>query len=124
MTDLRDKIIDLEMQLHPYLTYSATRIAAEEKADAILALIREEAWQPIETAPKDGTEFQAWLVDQNDEPICWEPRCRFDHHGNFQVWERVDFDLADWDTQFWFRPTHWMPQPEPPRSPESSGVEP
>jgi len=39
--------------------------------------VPEDRWQPIETAPRDGTQFQAWLTDgrsgrsvlQNWEPL-------------------------------------------------------
>lgn len=56
-------------------------------------------WQTIETAPKDGNEFLALVLDE--------------HH--IMVW--------DLDEQDWFEansqsiigvPTHWMPLPEPP----------
>lgn len=62
-------------------------------------------WQPIETAPRDGTEFIA----------CWQP-------------EGYDYQLVNADTYWWGRgecfisheagriePTHWMPLPAPPK---------
>jgi hypothetical protein len=63
-------------------------------------------WQPIETAPKDGTEFQGWVGQ-------WEPRCRFNPESEtFETWGRVDYDEDGWDV---FVPaTHWMPPPDPP----------
>jgi hypothetical protein len=70
-------------------------------------------WQPIETAPKDGAEFQAW-VDYRGRGI-WEPRCRYDDNGAFQIWQRVDYDCEGWDTDSYAFPTHWMPLPEPPK---------
>ncbi len=61
-------------------------------------------WQSIETAPMDGTEILA-----------------FTHEGPRIVW-RVDGDDGYWeDMQRMlagatpFRPTHWMPLPEPPQ---------
>ena len=75
-------------------------------------------WQPIETAPRDGTEFQAWFTRQGSG--WWEPRARWrgDVYNVPEVWGRVDFDTNDWD----FAPpdaipTHWMPLPPPPVSP-------
>lgn len=70
-------------------------------------------WQPIETAPKDGTEFQAWCVYEGHG--WWEPRAKFNENETFVVWGRVDYDMEGWD----FlcapnRPTHWMPHPEAP----------
>ena len=77
-------------------------------------------WQPIETAPKDGTRvllsgdgivgFGAWvkdvgktLVADPDKPY-WEP-----------------YDNSYWDIDFtndkdWFLAAHWMPLPEPPKA--------
>jgi hypothetical protein len=68
-------------------------------------------WRPIETAPKDGTEFMAWLnlLTVN----VFEPRCRFDpDSGAFQVWERIDYDMDGWESGY--TASHWMPIPPPP----------
>lgn len=66
-----------------------------------------EAWRDIATAPKDGTEFQAWWSGQ------WQPRARFDpEYGSFQLCGRTDFDTEGWEV---FKlPTHWMPEPQAP----------
>lgn len=60
-------------------------------------------WQPIESAPKDGTKILLLLKD-SDVP----------HSGYYKIryswriaWD--DYDLSDNDG-----PTHWMPLPEPP----------
>jgi len=59
-------------------------------------------WQPIETAPKDGTVILATLPGSNvPQPI------RFSLHG----W-RIEWD--DWILSEEDHPTHWMPCPEPP----------
>jgi hypothetical protein len=66
-------------------------------------------WQPIETAPRDGSEFQCWWSG------TWEPRCRFDtDRERFQYWGRTDFDQYSWDEWPVDQPTHWMPLPPPP----------
>jgi len=69
------------------------------------ALLREAAelarrceWQPIETAPKDGSEFLS-VANYTDEPR--------------QV------QIVDWDFVQQCQPglyTHWMPLPEPPEA--------
>lgn len=62
------------------------------------------AWQPIETAPKDGTVIQAVISGD------WEPRCRFNTKRN--VWEAIgldSFDCMEWLSSA--APTHWMPMP-------------
>lgn len=78
-------------------------------------------WQPISTAPKDGTAFRAYgpsLV-----------------HPDFNPWGSVEavfdgerFIGAEWDGQhdIWNtvfldgRATHWMPLPDPPQIDPSS----
>lgn len=71
-------------------------------------------WQPIETAPKDGTRFLATggglgchidFASYNDRVGCWNT---------------TDFTLddTDYEPEGYNRPTHWMPLPPPP---ESSG---
>lgn len=71
-------------------------------------------WLPIETAPRDGTEFQAWVVG-GDNYGFWEPHARFDPETEaFQMYSRVDYDEDDWDTFPQWTPTHWMPEPRQP----------
>ena len=82
-------------------------------------------WQPIETAPKDGT----WIVG-----LC---SCSIQSYGApkpfvfttrwvsefWEGWEqdgedtkrRVMSDLSHWRGHE--EPTHWMPLPEPPHNP-------
>lgn len=71
-------------------------------------------WQPIETAPKDGTEILVRLVRAG----C--PRHLVVHHCDF-VEDHPPIDSA-W--YFWTgyqfapvqsQPTHWMPLPDPPK---------
>lgn len=67
-------------------------------------------WQPIETAPRDGTEFQAW-IDQ----YGWEPACRYNPDTEaFEIFGRIDYDQDGWDSYHHMTPTHWMPYPAPP----------
>ena len=61
-------------------------------------------WQPIETAPKDGT-----VVVGYD---------RSNHHAD----DRNYAEFMRWDGERWrdpdtwtITPTHWMPLPEPPK---------
>ena len=60
-------------------------------------------WQPIETAPKDGTKI--WLY--------YEGTAYWGHwyqHRAVSGWITDVFDCAMYD----FRPTRWMPLPAPP----------
>lgn len=66
----------------------------------------------LESAPRNGTEFQAWL-----DRGYWEPRCRFNPDSEmFEQWGRVDYDCDGWDATIGHEPTHWMPLPTPPAS--------
>ena len=59
-------------------------------------------WQPIETAPKDGTLILGY---KNGEMATVE----WAYCGESGDWNLV----VSWDGQPW-TPTHWMPLPEPP----------
>ena len=64
-------------------------------------------WQPIETAPKDGTKILIWgrggarVVRWSLGPYNRKTR-------------RYDEDWAD-GGMFGFEPTHWQPLPAPPK---------
>lgn len=58
-------------------------------------------WQPIETAPKDGTPVLLYAT----------PRMEVGY-WNVAV---TDVGITGWyPSMYWRRPTHWMPLPEPP----------
>lgn len=78
-------------------------------------------WQPIDTAPKDGSAvLLCWAVNADGERIDWsaEPQTA-----------GVFVQVASWrgeegwivycdhvqDPTLHFRPTHWMPLPESPQ---------
>lgn len=68
-------------------------------------------WQPIETAPRDGT-YLCLYAPTRKEPFqcgCW-------------IWETDDNDDPS-DGTWWLgdgreddQPTHWMPLPPPPHT--------
>ena len=63
-------------------------------------LVIEQGWQPIETAPKDGTRYIGYQGTSGDyegqTDVCWYSlEC---HHNGVLS----------------FFPTHWRPLPEPP----------
>lgn len=79
-------------------------------------------WQPIETAPKDGTRILIARAGEDVGPDAIEITEWFvieSHH-----WEHVEGDLyrkvADKPYESWnnngHRATHWQPLPEPPSS--------
>jgi hypothetical protein len=72
-------------------------------------------WAPIETAPKDGTKIIGYQPKTDDEGeiinvMEWMPR---------QSWHRSDFTglwvEAHGEQYESYKPTHWMPLPEPPK---------
>lgn len=77
-------------------------------------------WQPIETAPKDGTLVDLWIInhlgDGERRPNCrWEQ----DHEDDEDEgrWEQMYSEASgSFFTAFdeRARATHWMPLPDPP----------
>lgn len=76
------------------------------------------SWQPINTAPKDGTRilgFGLWAGEINGpekEPqycvICWQHDGRTDYAG--YQWTVCGTDAY----AAWLNPSHWMPLEERP----------
>jgi DNA-binding XRE family transcriptional regulator len=66
-------------------------------------------WQPIETAPKDGTDIivcSAWIMADGAYRIGWVADGYFD--GDCWVFGSFDVDPEDYSA-----PTHWMPLSAP-----------
>jgi len=79
-------------------------------------------WQPIETAPANG-EFFGYCV--NSKGQCWlEPRCRLNEDGVVEVYGWIDCGYEDFEpTPSFWRVTHWMPIPEPPKQIKSDDAD-
>lgn len=83
------------------------------RAAAALAASQNKAgvqWQPIETAPKDGTRILVWLGApwSNAQAVRW--------FESWQNWQTEDFP-DEYDEYCGIGselPTHWMPLPHPP----------
>ena len=79
-------------------------------------------WQPIETAPADGTDI---LVVDNNQPGCPGGVADKCWAGNTAVaaWWGGEGDRGKWicymsmveDPELHFHPTHWQPLPDPPK---------
>lgn len=68
-----------------------------------------DGWQPIETAPKDGTEVDLWVEPVSDAPAefraqNWPRRVANTYYSNYH------WLAAEWP----WEPTHWRPLPTPP----------
>lgn len=99
---------------------------SDEEAERILENWREEQthWQPIETAPTDGSSFDAWCVAPGKSGggvrLC-AVRMRGDGSGfGFIVhlregayWQYLDARKSDSIYPAWV-PTHWRRAPVPP----------
>lgn len=76
-------------------------------------MIEQDLWQPIETAPRDGTYVLVY------PPIWGGPTCsiaQFDNDGFARkprpFWYRIDADSQTRSREK--PPTHWQPMPAPP----------
>jgi len=86
-----------------FLAYTSD--TAQEAADTIERLVAEREWRPIETAPKDG----------NILGYSWK-------WGVSEIMCHADgtFSLATFNGSIKYaHPTHWMPLPAPPQSPDA-----
>lgn len=72
-------------------------------------------WQPISTAPKDGTRILLWSNDAIDGENAFFGRWRPDSRmmGGGAWWEREE---AAWPIDA--DPDHWMPTPDSPQTEE------
>lgn len=78
--------------------------ALAEKIAALRALAVPDAWQPIETAPRDGTSILA---------CHWKNGVRaLVYFNRFKEWESVA--INNMPTGVGFYPTHWISLPKPP----------
>ena len=65
-------------------------------------------WQPIETAPKDGTDILV-MTGETMHVVRW-----INIHGDFDYWT-VDDNKHGPFTLRGKAPTHWIQLPEPPK---------
>lgn len=121
--DSEISLADLDKRLHGVENWLRAE-AAKEAGKEVMS-----NWQPIETAPKDGTEILGFREDAGVFIVRWcncydfmtDAECDETEMNDDQLSEpdwfyadfikggRLDGDLA---------PTHWQPLPEPPE-PES-----
>ena len=105
--------------------------AIRDIAHAALASPKGEAWRPIETAPKDGTEIL--LCRPSDYDACVGKFTDLDEFLTKHERETVDYDDDALYSKDWWcydqtglvrleddvPPTHWMPLPSPPNGDET-----
>jgi hypothetical protein len=117
MTDIIEKIRARHERVTDQLAARTTGIVYQEGRDAhadratLLRALDEAKWQPIETAPKDGTCILIW--DGHMCPATWSDCC---DHGQFETapgWQIFSCEDS-WHSAAAYNPTYWMPLPEPP----------
>jgi len=80
-------------------------LSAREREE--MELCKPEQWQPIETAPRDGTWILGYETFLDDHHPC----------QRIVYWSK---DRGCWfDDEYDFAPTHWMPLPDPPSETKS-----
>lgn len=74
-----------------------------------------EGWQPIESAPKDGTPVDLWYPhpETASKPGSRQPNAWWS--GRAWWADNWDYDGAAGEVGFCGEPTHWMPLPTPPK---------
>lgn len=99
------KAVDADIEnIREAIYHSARPNGAAASLDRLINLITQ--WQPIETAPKDGTPILA--SNENIQYVAW-----FKNNWNFFAHENPEIGT------FYFFPTHWMDLPAAPTPPEA-----
>jgi hypothetical protein len=112
MSEAKTRIEELEryQSLHAQCEKVSLELEKKLVEQLKIAHSRLPQWQPIETAPKDGTLFLAF--------VKWKIRKRSGQMIEIISWEKDD---KDWISLMGglldkaFTATHWMPLPEPPK---------
>lgn len=109
-TMLRDELDSIAPRRDFDLAWESEKEVWLMNAKSALRAVREGQWQPIDSAPRDGTKID--VINHHGErttDVYFSPhRNRWVHwwqqyHGSMG---EVELDIA---------PTHWMPLPTPPK---------
>ena len=79
-------------------------VALVNNLPAIIAALRAQEWQDIETAPRDGTRFLGMFQNAETYRVTWWSSRQAAQHGNGWVFSQNGLTT----------PTHWRPLPTPP----------
>lgn len=74
-------------------------------------------WQPIETAPKDGTAVLIYQPKEKIGSLVLEDVIYVCYYNDEGKWEEADGEMYST-----FNPTHWMPLPETPKEYEGENL--
>jgi hypothetical protein len=95
---------------------------------AALAAAEAEAWQPIETAPRDGTVVLIWVISKDGDNVCvpgiWDtqletlndslPPEEYPDPGHWMI-PMYGAKNGGWCDDLYREPTHWRPIPSAPK---------
>lgn len=123
LTDARDKVKDREGMIRHLEHQVKIRIQDVDTARASLAAVQDfirRQWQPISTAPKDGTNFLIFTTERGiSTGQMYREAVGYSAEKDAQEWREywTDFTVGDWGMEEYreLNPTHWMPLPEPPK---------
>lgn len=73
-------------------------------------IIEGDDWQPISTAPRDGSIIEIGAEDAGRFPMRWNPHGRNEvfQPDAYGIWEAPDGSLT-WSESLGAGPTHWRP---------------
>jgi len=86
-------------------------------APALQAQSRDDGWQDISSAPKDGTTVQLWSAED------WTPQAHYCVRKQGWYVEYWDADWQSYAESSVYEPTHWRPLPRPPEALKQLGGE-
>ena len=119
---MREKIAEI-ITLKAYKRTGVSLIAVSnpvEVADAILEILPVMEWQPIETAPKDGTWIMLFSPCEEfptSDVTHWIAKYGYFDNSFEPGW----IDQEDALVMKEHEPTHWMPLPPPPADMKEEG---
>jgi hypothetical protein len=124
----------IEFRLHGQITDASAHWAIVTEPKVMQALREHDSsaqgWQPIETAPKDGTRILVFDEYDAQDVAWWAPEEGGEWSDSLQEkingGEWIDGTVADWGCQEYrhLRPTHWMHLPAAPSAPNADEVKP
>lgn len=79
-----------------------------ENYETIRACLSERGWQPIDTAPRDGTEVI--IFNGHGKGTIFVGFYVGDEEDMEPHWARID------SLEIFYEPTHWHPLPQPPKT--------
>ncbi len=107
-----EKLNGLSDQFDPYLPDDFARVEVQLIRELITAALGHQ-WQPIETAPKDGTPILLWAPEWKYVSRCgwWQSSINGSDDAGW-----TDGTVISWNYQevSILLPTRWMPLPDPP----------